>query len=166
MPCVTGCLERLFWLFSCRRPFCSCPRRFARSPMRARDVYGNVLSVPGYGYPPGYPADGYTDNYPLVTRPASRPRASGCGPDDRICLRRPALPVYEPEDEGSVDYAISPQYERQVVAYRGGETARNGHHRYTVEISLSRPAGRTRDPLRHRCWPPGLRMGRAANRSR
>ncbi|MFL5027556.1 MAG: L,D-transpeptidase, partial [Microvirga sp.] len=74
--------------------------------------------VPGYGYPPGYPADGYSDNFPLATRPATRPRTRAVDPMTGYAYGGP--PVYEPEDEG-LDYAISPQYERQLVAYRGGE---------------------------------------------
>ena len=151
MRCVTGCLERLFWLLLA-------PATASAQPYAPRDVYGNSLSVPGYGYPPGYPADGYSDNYPLVTRPASRPRVQGCGPDDRICVRRDRR-CYEPEDEG-LDYAISPQYERQVVSYRGSE--RPG----TVIIDtpakylyLVQPGGRA---IRYGIGVgrPGLRMGR------
>jgi lipoprotein-anchoring transpeptidase ErfK/SrfK len=90
------------------------------SPYAPRDVYGNILTVPGYGYPPGYPADGYSDRYPLVTRPASRPRANAVDPMTGYAYATPMRPGYEAENEGG-EYAISPQYERQVVAYRGKE---------------------------------------------
>ena len=146
------------WLFGAAVLALLVPATASAQPYAPRDVYGNLLSVPRYGYPPGYPADGYIGQLsPSHATGLAAPR-QGCGPDDRICVWRDA-PVYEPEDEG-LDYAISPQYERQVVAYRGRRTARNGHHRYTGEISLSYPAGRPRHPLRDRCRPPRLRMGR------
>ena len=116
------------------------PGTASAQPYAPRDVYGNLLSVPRYGYPPGYPADGYSDNFPLATRPASRPRARAVDPMTGYAYGGP--PVYEPEDEG-FDYAISPEYERQFVSYRGERTARHDHHRYTGEISLScQPGGR------------------------
>ena len=103
-------------------------------PYAQRDVYGNLLTVPSYGYPPGYPADGYSDQYPLVTRPASRSRAArpidpmtgysygarpGTDPYGRAVASLPQ--DYEGQDEG-LEYAITPQYQRQVVAYRGKES--------------------------------------------
>ncbi|WP_246505271.1 L,D-transpeptidase [Microvirga antarctica] len=108
-------------------------------PQGARDVYGNRLTVPGYGhsygsdYPPGYPADGYAEQYPLVTRPAMRPRARavdpmtgyayGTRPGEDPYERSPvSLPAYEPAEPG-ISSAIAPQYQRQVVAYRGKEPA-------------------------------------------
>lgn len=96
------------------------PATVSAQPYVPRDVYGNALRVPGYGYPPGYPADGYNDNYPLVTRPASRPRSQRVDPMTGYAYGGTPLPGYEAEDDG-VGYAISPQYERQVVAYRGRE---------------------------------------------
>ncbi|MDF2813346.1 MAG: L,D-transpeptidase family protein [Microvirga sp.] len=85
---------------------------------------------PYYGYPPGYPADGYSDHYPLVGRPASRPRARAVDPltgygygrvEDPYGRAFASLPPdYEAEDSG-LEYAIRPQYQRQVVAYRGRE---------------------------------------------
>ncbi|MCB8820464.1 L,D-transpeptidase [Microvirga rosea] len=97
-----------------------------------RDVYGNPLVVPdtnagyvpGYSFPPGYPQDGYRETYPRVTRPArvevyrqvdpmtgaSYGRASASLPDEDLT-----------GTDGSFDYAIKPQFQRQIVAYRGPE---------------------------------------------
>ncbi|MGO4572935.1 L,D-transpeptidase [Microvirga sp. 2TAF3] len=98
-----------------------------------RDAYGNLLVVPNYGYPPGYPADGYSETYPSVTRPASRPQAyrqvdpmTGYAYGTRpayggTVASLPGDYGYETGADDALDYAIRPQYERQVVAYRGPE---------------------------------------------
>ncbi|WP_245416225.1 L,D-transpeptidase [Microvirga sp. 17 mud 1-3] len=91
-----------------------------------RDVYGNVLAVPGYSYPPGYPQDGYRETYPSVTRPVPRGQVyRGADPLTGYAYgASAALPdesEYGAEIGGALDYAIKPQYERQVVAYNGRE---------------------------------------------
>ncbi|QFU15690.1 L,D-transpeptidase [Microvirga thermotolerans] len=88
-----------------------------------RDVYGNVLVVPNYGYPPGYPQDGYRETYPSVTRPAPRARAYRNDPMVEYAYgAAAALPGdLEHGYDDSLDYAIKPQYERQIVAYNGRE---------------------------------------------
>jgi lipoprotein-anchoring transpeptidase ErfK/SrfK len=106
------------WLFGTAVLALLIPATVSAQPYAPRDVYGNLLSLPAYGYPPGYPADGYSDNYPLVTRPASRPGARAVDPMTGYAYGAP--PAYEAEDEG-LGVAISPQYERQIVAYRGSE---------------------------------------------
>lgn len=91
-----------------------------------RDVYGNLLVVPHHGYPPGYPADGYAEDYPSVTRPAARPRtARQVDPMTGYAYgsATASLPGDYESEGSSLDYAIRPQFERQVVAYRGREKA-------------------------------------------
>jgi lipoprotein-anchoring transpeptidase ErfK/SrfK len=102
-----------------------------------RDAYGNVLVVPDHDYPYARARDGYDQDYPLVTRPSSRARAYQAAPVDPMTgypyeaapSRRSgtavaALPSDYESDYGydnSLDYAIAPQFQRQVVAYRGNE---------------------------------------------
>jgi lipoprotein-anchoring transpeptidase ErfK/SrfK len=102
-----------------------------------RDIYGNALAVPEYAYPEARTRDGYDEDYPLATRPSTRARAYQAAPVDpmtgypyeaRPGARRGAavasLPqAYEDESsyDNSLEYAISPQFERQLVAYRGRE---------------------------------------------
>jgi lipoprotein-anchoring transpeptidase ErfK/SrfK len=101
-----------------------------------RDAYGNLLVVPGYDYPYAQTRDGYDRDYPLVTRPSARARAGYAAVDpmtgypyEARPARRPgtamaALPQgYESEYgyDNSIDYAIAPQFQRQLVSYRGSE---------------------------------------------
>jgi lipoprotein-anchoring transpeptidase ErfK/SrfK len=101
-----------------------------------RDAYGNVLVVPGHDYPYAQTRDGYDPGYPLVTRPSSRAyyRAEPVDPmtgypyearpSRRSGTAVAALPGGYESDNGydnSIDYAIAPQFQRQVVAYRGNE---------------------------------------------
>jgi lipoprotein-anchoring transpeptidase ErfK/SrfK len=103
-----------------------------------RDAYGNALVVPEYAYPNARTRDGYDEDYPLVTRPSPRARAYQAAPVDPLTgypygagagARRSGAAVaslpqtYEDESyyDNGLDYAISPQFERQLVAYRGRE---------------------------------------------
>jgi len=106
-----------------------------------RDAYGNVLVVPGYDYPYAQTRDGYDGRYPLA-RSSSRARAYQVVPVDPMTgypydtpyETRPArrssgatvasLPQDYEDTSGydnSLEYAIAPQFQRQVVAYRGPE---------------------------------------------
>ena len=42
---------------------------------RSGGFYGNTYISPGYDYPYARAEDGYSESYPLVTRPSSRARA-------------------------------------------------------------------------------------------
>ncbi|MBZ6076141.1 L,D-transpeptidase [Microvirga puerhi] len=96
-----------------------------------RDAYGNLLVVPsnpgyvpGYSYPPGYPQDGYRETYPSVTRPATRVEVyRQVDPMTGAAYGRASasLPEADFGTEGGFDYAIKPQFQRQIVAYQGGE---------------------------------------------
>jgi len=88
--------------------------------------YGNTYIAPSYDYPYARTEDDYREDYPLVTRPSSR-RASVAGyPYD---VRTTGSVVASlPQDYGntggydnSIDYAIAPQFQRQIVSYRGTE---------------------------------------------
>lgn len=105
------------------------PGYYAAPP---RDMYGNLLVVPhsnagyvpGYSYPPGYPQDGYRETYPSVTRPAPRRDVyRNVDPMTGYAYNGPsaALPDSDMSGADVLDYAIKPQYQRQIVAYRGPE---------------------------------------------
>ncbi|MBB4040030.1 lipoprotein-anchoring transpeptidase ErfK/SrfK [Microvirga flocculans] len=103
----------------------------AQSTGRTVYYYGNSYAASGYDYPYARAQDGYDEDYPLVTRPASRTRV--------YRVERMAGYPYEtrssgsavaslPQDYGTgagygggIGYAIAPQFQRQLVAYRGGE---------------------------------------------
>jgi lipoprotein-anchoring transpeptidase ErfK/SrfK len=100
-----------------------------------RDAYGNVVVAPGYDYPYAHAEDGYNQDYPLVTRPAPRARAAraeafnpatGYGYGNQRSSG--AVVATLPQDYGdqsgydnSIDYAIAPEFQRQLVSYQGRE---------------------------------------------
>jgi len=103
-----------------------------------RDAFGNVVVVPGYDYPYARTSDGYDQGYPLVTRPSSRARAAyqavpvdpmtgypyETRPSRRSGTAVASLPQSYESDYGydnSLEYAIAPKFQRQIVAYRGNE---------------------------------------------
>ncbi|MBL0404854.1 L,D-transpeptidase [Microvirga aerilata] len=93
--------------------------------------YGNTYISPSYDYPYAQAEDGYDEDYPLVTRPAPRTRASRAErlagyPDD--VRSTGSVTASLPQDYGngtgydnSIDYAIAPQFQRQLVSYQGRE---------------------------------------------
>jgi lipoprotein-anchoring transpeptidase ErfK/SrfK len=97
--------------------------------------YGNTYVAPGYDYPYARAEDGYNQGYPLATRPSSRSRAYQAEPMAGYPYEaRPArrssgsmMASLPQEYEGgsgydnSIDYAIAPQFQRQIVSYRGKE---------------------------------------------
>lgn len=121
----------------------SLPVVASAQPMRGypqaapRDAYGNLLVAPGYDYPFAQTQDGYHQDYPFVTRPSSRARAAyrqqvdpmtgypyEAQPSRRSGTAMAALPEEYGSDYGydnSMDYAIAPQFQRQIVVYRGNE---------------------------------------------
>ncbi|WP_112663713.1 L,D-transpeptidase [Microvirga flavescens] len=103
-----------------------------------RDIYGNLV-VPS-AQPRGYGDPRYVNGYARVPRPAAIARPYPQQPVDPLVgypydspvTPRPAIPVNTtiatlPErdngfDAVSPDYAITPQYQRQTVSYRGNES--------------------------------------------
>ena len=97
--------------------------------------YGNPYPAQGYGYPYARTRDGYSPNYPLARPPIRVNQAAPVDPMTGYPYEaRPArrssgtalasLPQEYESDTGydnSIDYAIAPQFQRQLVAYRGGE---------------------------------------------
>jgi lipoprotein-anchoring transpeptidase ErfK/SrfK len=81
-----------------------------------RDAYGNALVAPGYNYPYAQTRDGYDPGDPLVTRPASRRSASRVA-----ALSQEYESGYGSGYDNSIDYAVAPEFQRQVVAYNGRE---------------------------------------------
>jgi lipoprotein-anchoring transpeptidase ErfK/SrfK len=108
------------------------PAAASAQPMvRSGGFYGNTYISPGYDYPYARTEDGYSERYPLVTRPSARVRAYQA---ERMAgypydVRSTGSTVASlPQDYGSgmgydnsIDYAIAPQFQRQIVSYRGGE---------------------------------------------
>ncbi|WP_245435464.1 L,D-transpeptidase [Microvirga calopogonii] len=101
----------------------------AQPVTRSGNFYGNTYISPGYDYPYARTEDGYRESYPLVTRPAARAyqaeRMSGY-PYDVSTTGSTVASL--PQDYGngtgydnSIDYAIAPQFQRQLVSYRGTE---------------------------------------------
>jgi lipoprotein-anchoring transpeptidase ErfK/SrfK len=94
---------------------------------RSGNFYGNTYVAPGYDYPYARAVDGYAESYPLVTRPSSRARANQAGyPYDVTSTGSTVASL--PQDYGngtgydnSIDYAIAPEFQRQLVSYRGAE---------------------------------------------
>jgi lipoprotein-anchoring transpeptidase ErfK/SrfK len=94
--------------------------------------YGNTYISSEYdNYPYARTQDGYSENYPLVTRPSSRTqiyssqRVNGYPYD---VSSTGSVVASLPQDYGngtgydnSIDYAISPEFQRQIVSYRGNE---------------------------------------------
>jgi lipoprotein-anchoring transpeptidase ErfK/SrfK len=98
---------------------------------RSGNFYGNTYVAPGYDYPYARAEDGYAESYPLVTRPSSRARAyqaerMATYPYDVTSTGSTVASL--PQDYGngtgydnSIDYAIAPEFQRQLVSYRGAE---------------------------------------------
>ncbi|HZH51104.1 MAG TPA: L,D-transpeptidase [Microvirga sp.] len=123
----------------------SIPAVALAQPMRGypygapRDVYGNVIVAPGYyDYPYAVTRDGYDPGDPLVTRPSARTRSvyrqapvdpmTGYPYETREYRRSGTAVAALPQDyesdygfDNSIDYAIAPQFQRQIVSYRGNE---------------------------------------------
>jgi lipoprotein-anchoring transpeptidase ErfK/SrfK len=103
-----------------------------------REAYGNALVAPEYAYPYAHTEDGYDPGYRPVARPSSRARSAyRYAPVDPMTghpyemhrSRRSGTDIASlPQDyEGSygydnaLEFAIAPQFRRQIVAYRGKE---------------------------------------------
>ncbi|HEU6440802.1 MAG TPA: L,D-transpeptidase [Microvirga sp.] len=85
--------------------------------------YGNTYIAPEYNYPYARTQDGYREDYRYVTRPAPRQYYPSARGHVRSGTQVATLPQYY-EDQGydnSIDYAIAPQFRRQIVSYRGGQ---------------------------------------------
>jgi lipoprotein-anchoring transpeptidase ErfK/SrfK len=108
------------------------PAAASAQPMaRNGGFYGNTYISPSYDYPYAQAEDGYDEDYPLVTRPAPRTRAGRAErlsgyPDD--VRSTGSVTASLPQDYGngtgydnSIDYAIAPQFQRQLVSYQGRE---------------------------------------------
>ncbi|MBB3019086.1 lipoprotein-anchoring transpeptidase ErfK/SrfK [Microvirga lupini] len=94
--------------------------------------YGNTyIPTEGRYYPYAQTQDGYPEGYPLVTRPSSRTqvyrgqRTAGYSYD---VSSTGSVVASLPQDYGtgtgydnSIDYAISPEFQRQIVSYGGRE---------------------------------------------
>lgn len=110
----------------------------AQSHARSGHYYGNTYISSEYDYPYARTQDGYNASYPLVTRPSSRTRAYQVQPASTYpyetgsiatgSVRRSGTQVATlPQDYGSygydnsIDYAIAPQFQRQIVSYYGRE---------------------------------------------
>jgi len=96
----------------------------AQTAYRSGNFYGNTYIAPGYDYPQARAVDAET--YPLVTRPASRAERVATYPYDVDSTGSTVASL--PQDYGngtgyddSIDYAIAPQFQRQLVSYRGTE---------------------------------------------
>jgi lipoprotein-anchoring transpeptidase ErfK/SrfK len=76
-----------------------------------RNVYGGTVLIPDRQYPYAQTQDGYS-GYPYAARPAQRSSVMASLPQD-----------YESSSgyDNSIDYAIAPEFQRQVVAYNGRE---------------------------------------------
>jgi len=101
----------------------------AQPVYRSGNFYGNTYIAPSYDYPYARAEDGYRESYPLVTRPsarASRAERMAGYPYDVTTTGSTVASL--PQDYGngtgydnSIDYAIAPQFQRQLVSYRGNE---------------------------------------------
>ncbi|EIM27787.1 hypothetical protein MicloDRAFT_00043610 [Microvirga lotononidis] len=93
------------------------------------NFYGNTYIAPGYDYPYARTEDGYRESYPLVTRPAARAsRAERMAGYPYDVTTTGSTVASLPQDYGngtgydnSIDYAIAPQFQRQLVSYPGNE---------------------------------------------
>src|SRR5215204_4070702 len=108
------------------------PATASAQPMgRAGQFYGNTYISSEYdNYSYARAQDGYAQDYPLVTRPSSgsqvyRSERTGYPYDVRSTG---SVVASLPQDYGngtgydnSIDYAISPEFQRQIVSYRGNE---------------------------------------------
>ncbi len=106
----------------------------AQPYQRGVHYYGNTYISSEYDYPYARTEDGYDESYPLATRSSSRTRAyyqaqpSNGYPYATGSVRRSGTQVatlpQEYESYGydnSIDYAIAPQFQRQIVSYNGRE---------------------------------------------
>lgn len=94
----------------------------AQSSYGGGQYYGNTYISSEYNYPSARTQDGYSEDYPLVTRPATRgyPYATGSVRGGAQISTLPQT-YAEPGYDSSIGYAISPEFQRQVVFYRGTE---------------------------------------------
>ncbi|WP_414471909.1 L,D-transpeptidase [Microvirga sp. M2] len=95
----------------------------AQSVYGGGTYYGNTYIAPEYNYPYARTQDGYRESYPLVTRPATGtyPLTTGSVQSGTQVATLPQT-YSDPGYDNSIDYAISPEFQRQVVSYRGSET--------------------------------------------
>jgi lipoprotein-anchoring transpeptidase ErfK/SrfK len=95
----------------------------AQSVYGGATYYGNTYIASEYNYPYARTQDGYREDYPLVTRPATR----GSDPYTTGSIRSGAQVATLPQTYGSpgydssIGYAIAPEFQRQIVAYDGTE---------------------------------------------
>ncbi len=88
--------------------------------------YGNTYISSEYNYPYARTQDGYDPGYPMVTRPAAPrtaagyPYATGSVRGNTVVATLPQT-YSDPGYDNSIDYAISPEFQKQLVSYRGGE---------------------------------------------
>ncbi len=95
----------------------------AQSVYGGGSYYGNTYIAPEYNYPYARTQDGYNENYPLVTRPSTRgsyPYATGSVRSGTQVATLPQT-YSDPGYDNSIDYAIAPEFQRQIVSYRGNE---------------------------------------------
>lgn len=95
----------------------------AQSAYGGGAYYGNTYISPEYNYPYARTQDGYRETYPLVTRPATRSADPYTTGSVRAGTQVATLPqtYSDPGYDNSIDYAISPEFQRQIVSYRGSE---------------------------------------------
>lgn len=100
----------------------------AQPVARNGNFYGNTYISSDYNYPYAQTQDGYPETYPLVTRPSSRARAYRGAAYPYDVQSTGSVVASLPQDYGSgtgydnsIDYAISPEFQRQLVSYRGAE---------------------------------------------
>ena len=145
------------WLFGAAVLALLAPATASAQPYAPRDVYGNLLSVPRYGYPPGYPADGYSDNFPLATRPASRPRSRAVDPMTGYAYGGPPVLRARGRGVGLCDLAAIRAPVRGLSRHANGP-ARSSSIPPAKYLYLVQPGGRA---IRYGIGVgrPGLRMG-------
>ncbi|MBQ0821303.1 L,D-transpeptidase [Microvirga terrae] len=101
----------------------------AQPAYRSGNFYGNTYVSPGYDYPYAHTEDGYAESYPRAARPAARAYQAERVASYPYDVRTTGSVVGSlPQDYGngtgydnSIDYAIAPEFQRQLVSYRGAE---------------------------------------------
>jgi lipoprotein-anchoring transpeptidase ErfK/SrfK len=95
----------------------------AQSIYGGGQYYGSTYIAPEYNYPYARTQDGYREDYPLVTRPATRSSYPVTTGSVRSGTQVATLPQTYGDTgyDNSIDYAIAPQFQRQIVSYRGNE---------------------------------------------
>lgn len=97
----------------------------AQTVQRGGYYYGNTYISSEYDYPYARTQDGYDPGYPMVTRPATRsvsdPYATGSVSRSGTVVAGLPQTYSDPGYDNSIDYAISPEFQRQIVSYRGAE---------------------------------------------